>query len=130
MRDTLVMAVYEGAFGERLKALQKDAGLTNEQLARRIGTGLRNVQRWRSAQAAPRLDALVDLADALQVSLDELVGRQFPTAPGVAAERRQDPWVMAELDADLAGAPDPAELRPASDAPSSARASRGRGSRG
>lgn len=104
MGDTLVMARPDEAFGERLKALQQTAGLTNEALARRIGTGLRNVQRWRSAEAAPRLDALIDLADALEVSLDELVGRTPPaTSRGVGGERRRAPLdALAEFADDLA----------------------------
>lgn len=106
MRDTFVMAVAAGAFGERLKILQRNAGLTNEQLARRIGTGLRNVQRWRSSEAAPRIDALIDLADALGVTLDELVGREPGRATSRAADRREDPLDAAEREADLSLGPD------------------------
>ncbi len=116
--DTCVMAVPPGAFGERLKALQREAGLTNEQLARRIGTGLRNVQRWRAAEVAPRLDALIELADALEVSLDDLVGREFDAAnePRGAQERRathDDLAVAAREVADRVGPP-PGDVEPAS----------------
>ena len=108
MGDTLVMASPDEAFGERLKALQKQAGLTNEALARKIGTGLRNVQRWRAAEAAPRLDALIDLADALEVSLDDLVGRAAPaTSPSVGRDRRRAPLDALEEFADDLALPQP-----------------------
>lgn len=68
-------------FGENLKRLQDEAGLTNEQLARQADVQLRAVSRWRNTtddDSFPRVDQLIRLADVFGVPLDQLVGREVP----------------------------------------------------
>ncbi|MCT2385937.1 helix-turn-helix domain-containing protein [Erwinia pyrifoliae] len=63
------------AFSERLKVLRETRGLTQARLAEMIATLPRVYNRWERGHIVPQLDYLVKLADVLQVSLDELVGR-------------------------------------------------------
>jgi transcriptional regulator with XRE-family HTH domain len=66
------------AFVERLKEFRKARGLSQVRLAELIGVSPRVYNRWERGIATPRLDTVVQIADILDVSLDELAGRQPP----------------------------------------------------
>jgi transcriptional regulator with XRE-family HTH domain len=61
------------AFAERLKQVQKERGLTNEDAARELGVGLRLYQMWRADQM-PGMKNLVRLARFYGVSVGWLLG--------------------------------------------------------
>lgn len=62
-------------FAERLRLLRESRQLTQVRLAELVGIDPRAYNRWERGTIAPHLDTLVKIADILQVSLDELVGR-------------------------------------------------------
>jgi transcriptional regulator with XRE-family HTH domain len=62
-------------FADQLKHLRTQRQLTQTRLAELLGVSPRVYNRWERATATPHLDTLVQLAEILQVSLDELVGR-------------------------------------------------------
>jgi transcriptional regulator with XRE-family HTH domain len=67
----------EGAkesFGERLERLREDAGLTQSALARRIGTSQSAISQIEAGDRSPSYGMLLQLADALGISLAYLVG--------------------------------------------------------
>lgn len=62
-------------FPERLRSLRDEAGLTRLQLGVLLdGTDPSQIARWESGKTAPQLDALIALAQVLEVSLDYLTG--------------------------------------------------------
>jgi transcriptional regulator with XRE-family HTH domain len=63
------------AFAEQLKALREARKLTQARLSELIGVNSRAYNRWERGGIVPQLDTLIKLADALNVSLDELSGR-------------------------------------------------------
>ncbi|HEX5273018.1 MAG TPA: helix-turn-helix transcriptional regulator [Gemmataceae bacterium] len=60
----------------RLKHLREGAGMTQAALAEAAGVPLRTYQAWEQGNRTPLFDAAVKVADALDVSLDELAGRE------------------------------------------------------
>jgi transcriptional regulator with XRE-family HTH domain len=58
-----------------LKRARKLRGLTAQQVATHIGTSLRNYRKYESDDAKPTYEALVMIADFLNVSTDYLLGR-------------------------------------------------------
>ena len=60
-------------FAERLKALRKQAGYTQEALSEVLGLSFMTVRRWESGKVAPRMDEIKKLAQALNVTDDELL---------------------------------------------------------
>ncbi len=62
-------------FSERLHQLREARGLTQIRLAEMIDVLPRAYNRWERGHISPQLETLIKLADVLQVSLDELVGR-------------------------------------------------------
>ena len=70
-------------FGGRLRALRKARGLTQVQLAERVCSTQRAISYYENEAGYPPAAALITLAEALQVSTDELLGVQAPSpAPG------------------------------------------------
>ena len=68
------------AFQERLKLLRQARNITQVRLAELIGADPRVYNRWERGLATPQFDAVVKIADVLQVTLDELVGRTGPSS--------------------------------------------------
>lgn len=61
-------------FGKRLAKLRKGAGYTQQQLAEEIGATRRMIAYYEAESQHPPANMLVDLARALNVSADELLG--------------------------------------------------------
>jgi len=63
-------------FGERLLSLRKACGLTQVQLAQAIGSTQRAISYYETEGAYPPAPVVADLAHALGVTADELLGRR------------------------------------------------------
>jgi len=64
----------DSSFGPRLAVLRKARGLTQVQLAEAAGTTQRAISYYENDTGFPPAAALIDLAQALKVSTDELLG--------------------------------------------------------
>jgi len=60
--------------GARLATLRQTKGLTQKQLAEKIGVNQQDIAYWERQAPAPRGDVLPKLATVLEVSVDELLG--------------------------------------------------------
>jgi len=63
-------------FGARLHALREEAGLTQAQVAEKLGISQRAYAFWERETVALRAEQLATLAQVLGVTVDALVGRQ------------------------------------------------------
>ncbi|MGH2778581.1 MAG: helix-turn-helix domain-containing protein [Actinomycetota bacterium] len=61
------------AFSERLAAIRKERGPTQQALADRIGLHVSQLRRYEGGTSQPTLDVLKNLTVALSVSTDSLV---------------------------------------------------------
>ena len=61
-------------FGQRLHTLREQAGLSQEQLGAKLGLSQRVYAYWERHPVALRPDQLLSLAEALNVSVEDLVG--------------------------------------------------------
>ena len=55
---------------------RKRQGLTQEELAKKLGVTNQSVSKWESAQCCPDIGLLPMLADIFEISIDELFGRK------------------------------------------------------
>ena len=60
-------------FGSFLKELRKEHGLTQEELAEKLGVTNRTVSRWETGSNIPDIDILIYLSEFYQVDLKELL---------------------------------------------------------
>jgi transcriptional regulator with XRE-family HTH domain len=59
---------------DRLRDIRLKNDLTQEQLAQKLGTDIKQISRWESGKYAPNLEALLQIAQVLNVSADYLLG--------------------------------------------------------
>lgn len=81
--------------GQKIQALRKQRGLTQEQLAQRLGVSRQAVSRWELDESLPETANLLPLGEVLGVSLDILldparglegpVPKEEPSAPAASA---------------------------------------------
>lgn len=62
-------------FSIRLGGLRNEAGITAQQLGERIGVPRGTIAHWEAGDFYPNNERLVALADALNCSIDYLMGR-------------------------------------------------------
>lgn len=60
-------------FGQRLKALRKQKGLTQKDLAERVGVRQAQLNKYEGGTNAPALEKVVELAEVLDVTVDYLL---------------------------------------------------------
>lgn len=64
------------SFGNNIKILRKEKGITQEQLADMLGVSRQAVSKWESDSGYPETDKLLVLAKALETSLDYLMNNE------------------------------------------------------
>lgn len=67
-------------FSERLKKLRKDTGLTQVDVASKLGISQQAYASWERGIKKPTQDNLVKIAQVLNVSVDYLVGNSQETS--------------------------------------------------
>ncbi|PTE20375.1 helix-turn-helix domain-containing protein [Cereibacter changlensis] len=87
-------------FGDRMAGAREAAGLSQEDLARRLGVRLKTVQAWEDDLSEPRANRLQMMAGMLNVSLRWLLtgegeGLEGPSHPGALTGKARD--ALAEL---------------------------------
>lgn len=68
-------------FREKLIQLRNVNGILQKDLAEKLGLNLHTYQRFEYGQQEPRMSTLIALADLYDISLDELVCRDWPKEP-------------------------------------------------
>jgi transcriptional regulator with XRE-family HTH domain len=61
-------------FGYRLKVVREEKGLKREDIGKKIGTSAAIIGRYERNERTPSIDIARNIAEALEVSLDYLVG--------------------------------------------------------
>ncbi len=62
--------------GEKIYTLRTKTGMTQEQLAEKMGVSRQAISKWESDVSVPELNKLKSLANLFQVTLDELMGQE------------------------------------------------------
>lgn len=72
---------------DRIQTLRKGLGISQEELADRIGVSRQAVSKWESEQSLPDLDKVIALSEYFQVTTDYLLKGIEPTASSTATAR-------------------------------------------
>lgn len=62
------------SMGNRIKKSRELAGLTQEEVAEKVGVSRTAVTRWEQGEIEPKISNLVEIANVLNVSTDYLLG--------------------------------------------------------
>jgi DNA-binding XRE family transcriptional regulator/desulfoferrodoxin (superoxide reductase-like protein) len=71
--------------GNTIKQLREDRGLTQAELAQQIGVSSKTVSKWETAKGLPDISLLQPLAQALGISVIELMNGQQITNQNISA---------------------------------------------
>ena len=77
-------------FGQRLSRLRKNLGFKQEDIAEKVNISAQAVSKWENDLSAPDISTLPILADILNGSLDELLGREILQTKVVPTGERRD----------------------------------------
>lgn len=72
--------------GNKLYELRKQAGLSQEAFAEKLGVSRQAVSKWECGASLPDTDNLITIANLYNISLDELIGRPAPAKPDEAQD--------------------------------------------
>lgn len=81
MMACLITMYLTMSLPERLIALRKERGLTQQQMAESIGIHVNSLKKYESGQAQPSLDVLKKIALSLHVSSDFLLFEEHERGP-------------------------------------------------
>lgn len=77
-------------FGQRFSNLRKKQGLKQEDIANKVNVTAQAVSKWENDLSAPDISILPTLADILNVTLDELLGREIIETKIIPEQERKD----------------------------------------
>lgn len=69
------------SLSEKILSLRTQLGLSQEDLAEKLGVSRQSVSKWETGQSVPDLDKLIKLADLFGISVDELVREEERPQP-------------------------------------------------
>lgn len=75
--------------GEKITALRKKKGLSQDALAHALNVSRQSISKWETGASTPELEKLIAICDLFQISLDELV-RSNPSAGNTDRLPEQD----------------------------------------
>lgn len=82
--------------GGFLKALRKEKGLTQEQLAEMLGVTNRSVSRWETGANLPDIDVIITLSEFYDADIRDLLNGEKRTAEHHTAERSDEKMLAGE----------------------------------
>ena len=68
MKEVIIMK-----FGDKLLELRKKNGLSQEELAEKLGVSRQSVSKWESNQTYPETDKIIQIANLFDCSMDDLI---------------------------------------------------------
>ncbi|WP_161980078.1 helix-turn-helix domain-containing protein [Streptococcus sp. S784/96/1] len=84
-------------FAQRLKALRKEAGLTQKKIADHFNTSPQSYAQWEKGLRKPSQDSLEKLSKFFDVSIDYLTGKSDIKNPAIIDEKRLDQAIVKIL---------------------------------
>ena len=81
----------EETLGKRIVAHRKRLGMTQDQLAEKMGITAQAVSKWENDQSCPDISALPELADIFGITVDALLGRDNKEEPAAEEPPQEKP---------------------------------------
>lgn len=82
-------------FAQKLSNLRNSKGLTQQEMAKKVGIGIAQLRRYEGGKSSPTLEVIKNIAKTLGVSADELI---FDKGEGVASGRILDRELLEQFE--------------------------------
>ncbi len=76
---------------EKIYELRRKNGLSQEQLAEKIGVSRQAISKWEGGLSTPELDKLKALSECFHITIDELTGNQAASPHDPATQEDEPP---------------------------------------
>jgi transcriptional regulator with XRE-family HTH domain len=76
-------------FGQRLATLREEKGMSQQELAAKVGVNQQMIAYWERRSASPKPEQIVALTEALEISVDALLGKTPARAKGPSGKLRR-----------------------------------------
>ena len=86
-------------FGDKLVGLRKKNGLSQEELAEKLGVSRQSVSKWESNNAYPETDKIVQICNLFDCSMDDLINDQITDLKQI--ERKEKNNITTYIDSFL-----------------------------
>ncbi len=87
--------------GERIKQLRKENGMTQVDMAQKLGVTKGTVSTWETDSRVPGFETLNQMCDMFQRSLDYLMGRSDDATPPILTSEEQTELALNQVAEDL-----------------------------
>lgn len=77
------------SFGDRLQAVRRGAGMTQEAFAQQLKVSRQAVSKWESSRGYPEIEKIIYICNHYGVSMDELFQDEIPRRPPAEAKPEQ-----------------------------------------
>lgn len=77
-------------FAEKLKSIRKQAGMSQEKLAEKLGVSRQAVTKWETDTGTPDIENILAISAAFDISVDELLGNE-------KAGRKQEDYLFESI---------------------------------
>ena len=86
------------SIGERIMQLRKEAGLSQEAFAEKLGVSRQSVSKWESDSATPDVNKAIAICELFGVSSDYLLcGKENPPAPEASIDENFEEKTYEEV---------------------------------
>ncbi len=75
-------------FGQMIKRLREQAGLSQTALAKKAGLSVRSIQNWEQGHRVPRAQVVLTLARAIGVPVEQLLSEISQDRPAPRTRRK------------------------------------------
>lgn len=82
-------------FAQKLSNLRNSKGLTQQEMAKKVGIGIAQLRRYEGGKSSPTLEVIKNIAKTLGVSADELI---FDKGEGVVSGRILDRELLEQFE--------------------------------
>ncbi|MBP3635298.1 MAG: helix-turn-helix domain-containing protein [Bacilli bacterium] len=77
-------------FGDKLIALRKKAGMSQEELAEKLGVSRQSVSKWESNNTYPETDKIVQICNIFDCSMDDLINDNISTIENIERKSKNN----------------------------------------
>ena len=77
------------SFGDRLQALRRGTGMTQEEFAQQLNVSRQAVSKWESSRGYPEMEKIIYICNHYGVSMDELFQDEIPHRPSAETKPEQ-----------------------------------------
>jgi len=85
------------SFGERLQALRRSNGMTQEDFAQQLNVSRQAVSKWESSRGYPEMEKIIYICNCYGVRMDELFQDEIPAAQEANTEERDIPSIPSPV---------------------------------